>query len=145
LPEAGEAWVYRAVSPEAIDPISGDLNPLIFVLRANESELSVYAASVQTPRGVLQRIIDQLYEIYSAKPEPEQERYLAWMERKGTTVERRIELGWRVVRLLLSAFIERGFIIGDTAPDGHIGIYGTREQFESHARRFMQLAEFVKP
>lgn len=145
MADSAETWVYRAVNPDAVSSITGRANRAAFALRVNESELSVYSAEVQTPRGALQRLIDQLEEAYNAKPEEERARFRAWMERKGTTVERRLALGWRIVRLPLSAFLERGFIAGEVEPDGHISIEGPREEFEDYAREFVLLAQVLTP
>src|SRR5206468_12293511 len=113
------AWVLRAVSPEAQDTGTGAVTHAAFLLRTSEDNLSVYSSTIQTPRYVLQKIIDGRHAILQAKTGEDRRRYQRWIERRGSTVEQLIELGWKVVKLPLSAFPQDEFEIGAVEPDGH--------------------------
>src|SRR5262249_28311044 len=104
---------------------------------------SVYSARICRSYDVLQRLIDPLYTRLAEKTGQERIRYLEWMERKGSTVERRVELGWQVVRLPLAAFTDRGFEASEAEPNGHIGISGPREEFERYADVWVDMSEVV--
>jgi hypothetical protein len=141
MPES-EEWVYRAVDPQWVDS-TGRITAVAFSLRPLETELSVYSTRICRPYDVLQRLIDPLHVRLAEKSGQERVRYLEWMDRKGSTVERRVEFGWQVARLPISAFTERGFEVGEVEPNGHIGISGLREAFERYADVWADMLEVV--
>ena len=141
MPEAPD-YVYRAIAPEWIDK-SGRITADAFTLRPAEDELSVYSSSFCGPREVLKRLIDPLLARLATKSGDDRAKYLEWIKRKGYTVEDRIALGWRVARLPLSAFSDRGFEASAVEPDGHIGIRGAREEFERFSDVWKDLAVLV--
>ena len=138
-----EEWVYRAVAPQFIDPSSGEIEWTVFRLRPDEEELSVYSAHVCSPRDVLQILIDRVLAILNSKSGAERAKFAEWVERKGASVERRMELGWRVIRLPVSAFLDRGFEVGEADAEGHIGIRGSAEDFEEYGDALVEIAEIV--
>ena len=128
-----EEWVYRAARPETLAMPSGHITTATYALKEHDVGLSVYSAGIQTPRGVLQKQLESRFEILAGISGKKRIDYERWLDRKGRTVEDLIRLGWRVVRISLSSFRDRGFQIGEVEPDGHIEIYGPRDQFLIYA------------
>ena len=141
--EGQEEWAYRAIDPQFRNSSTGEILAPALELRPNEDELSVYSARKCRPRDVLQRLIDHLNDQAQSRTGRDRIKFQEWVERKGSTVERRVELGWRVARLPLSAFVDRGFEAGDVESDGHIVIRGSRQDFVRYSKELVGLAEVV--
>lgn len=129
-----DRYVYRRV-PRSQWHSSGsrdEPSPAAFVDR--HQRLSVYLASVQTPRSVLQMAIDA-----QIAKGPDGERFLAL---NGRTVEELV-LGprsWRVVRIPLAAFLSAGLTYDRVETDGHIELCGDPTL---HLDRIAQQAEVL--
>src|ERR1051326_7119711 len=92
-----ESWVYRAVAPDKFDPVTGKCAKEAFFLRRDEFHLSVYSSAVLSPREVLQKIIDGRLEKLGTKTGKEREDFVRYLQRTGDSVERLVEIGWKVV------------------------------------------------
>lgn len=56
----------------------------------------------------------------------------------GDTVEQWVQNGWRVVRVPISAFTERGFTLDDPDAEGHQNLYG---EYTLHSIDLVDIAE----
>jgi hypothetical protein len=138
-----EQWLYRRITPTSWDRRRGMPEPGAFKRRRAEQGLSVFRADRQTPRGVLQACIDdQEQKLQSADPE-ERARTASFTSQYGSTVESLIEAGWRVARIPVSAFTQRGFIPGEPDAAGHMEVSGEYEDFARYSRELRAAAELL--
>ena len=86
--------------------------------------LSVYQADMQTPRGVLQLCIDEWKRQLESTDDTSRQRARRNLNQFGGTVEMLVQHGWRVFRLPISAFLDRGYILDGPEPDGHRNVEG---------------------
>ena len=138
-----EEWVYRAARPETLAMPSGHITTATYALYEYDVGLSVFSAVIQTPRGVLQKQLEPRFEKLATLSGRKRIDYERWLDRKGRTVDDLIRLGWRVVKIPLSSFRDRGFRIGEVEPDGLIEIYGPRDWFLIYANDWVRESQDV--
>jgi hypothetical protein len=92
--------------------------------------LSLFRADIQTPRGVIQHGIDSALQKLSSDDENLRRNGEKQLAKYGSTVEEWLQNGWRVVRLPVSAFENKGYELTDPEPYGHLNAFGDHS---SHA------------
>lgn len=138
---AGAAHVYRRIPPNHWKPKTGERKPGAFIPREGTS-LSVFAADLQTPRGVLQHCIDDLRRKLTSTDPAQQERAASQLARHGDTVEQMVANGWRVLLVPRSAFTERGFTLTEPEADGHQNVVG---EYLAYAEQLAELSILLSP
>ena len=128
-------YLLRRLSPTQWNHELNEPNDLAFRLRpVDKGGLSVYLEGVQTPRSVLQLMIDS----QKTKAVKSPERVEKWFELNGSSVEVLVNNFWRVARVPKSAFPSEQFTF--TMPnlaDGHLEILGTQEAFETYTDQIL--------
>lgn len=147
--------VYRRVAPKQWDRTTGTVKQELFDLRCNlegiyESGLSVYDASVISPRGVLQILIDNCSERtkLSGSEGEKAKRRLAEI----ADVEALWKEGWRLIKIPVREFTKREFWLGPNDAIGHLEIRGHPRSstdlepvdvvhFRRHRQSFVELVD----
>jgi hypothetical protein len=94
-----------------------------FIPRAG-TRLSVFRADMQTPRGLLQHCLDDWRQKLASADDSARQSAAQNLQRYGDTVEELIRSGWRIAKLPVTAFTERGFTLDGPEPDGHQNVEG---------------------
>jgi hypothetical protein len=139
----GDHFVYRRLHPFHWDSRRNRLETSAFRLRSNEATLSVYHADRQTPRGVLQICLDEEERKLHSTDETVRARAQAFFAEHGRTVESLVANGWRVARLPVASFLQRGFRVSEPDPIGHQDVFGVQERFRETSRELRDLAEIL--
>lgn len=134
---SADTTVYRVLSPALWDRSVGKALPTAFQLRpSDEDGLSVFAAEVITPDGLLQVILGERSSTLADDPR----RLEKWLRKNGRSPAEMRASGWAVAALPLSVFSDQGFLPGPVEPDGHISIKGSPEAFERFSVLFAERA-----
>ena len=136
----GDLFIYRRLPPSHWDPKTGRIETAAFRLRANETTLSVYHASRQTPRGVLHDCLDEQERKLQSEAEAVRAKAKAFFQAYGRTVESLVSNRWRVARLPASALTERGFRLDEPDDRGHQDVHGSQERFRECSRELRAMA-----
>jgi hypothetical protein len=90
----------------------------------------------------VQHAIDAARRCRNSGDETERQRGDKQLAQFGETVDEWLQHGWRVVRLPLSAFVERGYTFDEPDPDGHLNAFG---EHSLHAKGLATIAGEVPP
>lgn len=122
MPDSAERpwdeYVYRRIHPYNWDERRSRLKRGAFIPRAN-TQLSVFRADLQTPRGLLQHCIDDWRQKLTSDDESTRQSAAENLRQHGETPEQLVRNGWRIAELPVSALTERGFTLDGPEPDGH--------------------------
>jgi hypothetical protein len=136
---APERWVYRAIFPAHRDTKTGQLKVDAFIPRRGRT-LSVFRADLQTPRGVLQTLIDAQTERSRSEDPAVRDGAREWLARFGSAVEDVVANGWSVSRVALDEFERPGLTAGPPDSRGHVDVAGEHEAFRAAAREIKNAA-----
>jgi hypothetical protein len=103
--------------------------------------LSVYRTDIQSPRGVLQLCIDDQKRKLDSADERKRHNAEIWFEKNGESVEQLVSKGWRIVRLPIAVFIDRGFQLDGPDQTGHQNVIGN--EYTTYSVEFAELAEIL--
>jgi hypothetical protein len=116
--------------------------PAGFTLRESEPGLSVFLASVQMPRQVLQKLLDLQHDRFQSGPQKLEN----WFHSNGRTVEDMVDRHhWRVERVAMSCFPNGIFQAGEANAEGYLQIYGTSEDFQRYSINIANQAILCTP
>ncbi len=133
-----ESYVYRRVAPKQHDK-SGNVLPTLFELRTfDEVGLSVYDASITTPRQALQQIIESRQNQLASAGEEAADKIRKLLV-KNPDVESLVKDRWRVYKMPVSAIKAMGFSLGEPDASGHLNILGSDFQFKEQSADFSEL------
>jgi hypothetical protein len=116
-------YVYRRIHPCNWDSRNNRLKRGAFIPRAG-TQLSVFRADLQTPRGLLQHCIDDWQQKLATGDESTRQSGAENLQRYGATVEELLRNGCRIARLPVAAFTTRGFTLDGPEPNGHQNVAG---------------------
>jgi len=135
---AAESYVYRRVAPKQHDK-NGKVLPALFELRIGESAgLSVYDASLTTPRQALQQIINSKKNQLASAEDEAGGKIRNWLV-KYPDVESLVRDRWRVYKMPVSVIKAMGFGLGEPDASGHLNILGTDSKFKDKSADFTEL------
>jgi hypothetical protein len=132
-------YVYRRIHPHGWNARKNRPKESAFLARP-DAGLSVFRADSRSPRQVLQHGIDVAKQMLASPDEEARRRGEKQLSDFGDTVERWVKNGWRVVRIPISAFTERGFTLDDPDAEGHQNVYG---QYVLHSVDLVDIAEVL--
>lgn len=90
----------------------------------------------------MQHAIDTANAWRASGDDAERQRGDKQLARFGGTVEEWLQNGWRVVRLPISAFLDRGYTFSEPDAGGHVNAFGEHSE---HALDLALIAEEVPP
>jgi hypothetical protein len=131
--------VYRRIHPYHWDARRSRLKRGAFIPRAN-TQLSVFRADLQTPRGLLQHGIDDWRQRLTSDDETTRQSAAENLRRYGGTPEELVRNGWRVAELPVSAFTDRDFSLDGPEPDGHQNAVG---DYALHSGELARIARIL--
>jgi hypothetical protein len=132
-----ELCLHRRVTPTSWEQKAGRAvcKPGVFTLRERDRGLSVYRADLVNPRAALQICINENLLKLASDDEDTRKRAAGFFALYGgDTVESFVQAGWRVARIPISAFTDRGFTLEPPDATGHLNVIGPREQFQRYSR-----------
>ena len=132
--------LLRRLREDQWNPATGAPKRNGFRRRKTETSLSVFDASLCSPRFVLQLAINDALQKCQSSEETLREKGQQFLSKYGNTPERLIENGWRVAQIPASAFISRGFEVSAADETGHCDVTGEEELFETRAVELAQEA-----
>ena len=131
--------VYRRIHPYHWDSRKNRLKRGAFVPRSG-TQLSVFRADLQTPRGLLQHCLNDWQQKLRSPDERAQQAAGENLRKYGDTVEKLVENGWRIAVLPVTAFTDRGFQLDGPEPDGHQNVTG---DYGLYSRDLVSIAEVL--
>jgi hypothetical protein len=105
-----------------------------------ENGLSVFRADVCSARQVIQHGINAAMTMASSADQDTKAKGVDQLSRFGRTVEDWVKNEWGVVKLPMSAFLERDFSYDGPEPDGHMNLFG---DYALYAEDFVEIAEVL--
>lgn len=140
-PQQEAVFVLRRLTPKQWDRRVQEVLETAFTLRFDETGLSIYDENIQSPRTILQKVLDEQQERYKDDPQG----LANWHNSNGSTVEEMIKKNWRVARVPMSAFPPDTFSLTPQEPDGHQEIVGTAEDFQTYGVEIAGKATLCTP
>ena len=141
--ESHETYVYRRVSPTQFNAKKNEVTPDLFALGTAARGLSVYHASIVTPREALRSVIEDKRKQLASTEDVVRVNTQKWLH-KYPDVESLVAIGWRIVKLPVSEIIAMGFGLGEPDAQGHLNILGERSRFDDHIADFAELLKVGK-
>lgn len=132
-------YVYRRIHPYHWESRRNKLKRGAFIPRAT-TQLSVFRADLQTPRGLLQHCIDDWQEKLTSDDAGTGQSAAENLRKYGGTPEELVGNGWRIARLPAAAFTERGFTLDGPEADGHQNVEG---DYALHSGGLVGIAEIL--
>jgi hypothetical protein len=136
-----ESYVYRRIPASYLRGKPPKPKPAAFKVKAGGS-LSVFLATRQSPRGVLQHGIEAAKQMAASADEAIRSRGEKQLSDYGSTVEEWVQNGCRVARLAIPEFTRRGFVVSEPEDDGHINVSGDHEAYMDE---LAEAAELLTP
>jgi hypothetical protein len=130
-------FVYRRIHPGQWSTRKNRAGSQAFI-EGEGAGLSLFRADLRSPRGVMQHAVDSAVKSRASADQAERERGEKQLARFGETVEEWLQQGWRVVRLPLAAFLERGYRLDEPDAEGHLNAFG---EHSLHAMDLAMIAE----
>ena len=143
MPETlqNDVFLLRRLNPKQWDRKENKVLPAAFVLRDGEPGLSLFAEGRQTPRSLLQKLLNEQREKFHDQPQKLQN----WLQSNGTTVEEMVSKNWRVARVSRTAFPPSTFSSTQQEENGHLEMRGTSEDFEKYSSHIARQARLCSP
>jgi hypothetical protein len=129
--------VYRRIHPSQWNSRKNRPGRAAF-LEAEGEGRSLFRADLQSARGVMEHAINAARERAASADESEKQRGEKQLAQFGETVDDWLRAGWRVVRIPLSEFIDRGYTIDEPDASGHVNTVG------DHAIHASEVAEIAR-
>ena len=138
-----ERILLRRLREDQWNPATGAPKRNGFRRRKTENSLSVFDASLCSPRFVLQLAINDALQKCQSAEETLREKGEQFLSKYGDTPERLMENGWRVAQIPEAAFTLRGFEVSAADETGHCDVTGEEERFEIKAVELAQEASLA--
>jgi hypothetical protein len=140
LPLQDEVYLLRRLSAKQWDRHTQQALSAGFTRRATEEGLSVFSEQMITPRGLLQKLLDEKREQLQDDPQ----KLANTLRSIGESVEDMVDrCHWRIARVPLSAFPPNVFRVSEPDAGGHIEIVGTIEEFEQYNTKIARIASLL--